>query len=41
MIWLELQAWFAGKDVNMQDKCILDERQELVDEAAKMVVNYR
>ena len=40
VIWLELQAWFAGKDVNMQDQWILNERQ-LVDEVAKIVVEYR
>ena len=40
VIWLELQAWFAGKDVNMQDQWILNERQ-LVDQVAKTVVEYR
>ena len=40
VIWLELQAWFAGKDVNMQDQWILNERQ-LVDQVAKIVVEYR
>jgi hypothetical protein len=40
VIWLELQAWFAGKDVNMQDQWILNERQ-LVVQVAKIVVEYR
>ena len=40
VIWLELQAWFASKDVNTQDQLFLNERQ-LVDQVAKMILEYR
>jgi hypothetical protein len=40
VIWLELQAWFAGTDVNIQDQWILNERK-LVDHVIKMVGIYR
>ena len=40
VIWLELQAWFAGNDVNVQDQWILQQRK-LVDQVLHMVGNYR
>ena len=40
VIWLELQAWFAGNDVNAQDQSILHERR-LVDQVLSLVGSYR
>jgi hypothetical protein len=40
VIWLELKAWFAGNDVNVQDQWILQQRK-LVDQVLHMVGNYR
>ena len=40
VIWLELQAWFAGTDVNIQDQRILNDRK-LVDQVIEMVDTYR
>ena len=40
VIWLELQAWFAGKDVHVQDQWTLTERR-MVDQVAEMVCSFR
>ena len=40
VIWLELQAWFAGNNVNIQDQKILHERK-LVDQVLNKVNYYR
>ena len=39
VVWLELQAWFSGKDVNSQDQWILQKRQQ-VDQIADKVIKY-
>ena len=40
VIWLELQAWFSGNTVNIQDQWILHQRK-LVDQVLYMVGNYQ
>lgn len=40
VVWLELQAWFAGNDVNVQDQWILHKRK-LVDQVFHMVSSYQ
>jgi hypothetical protein len=40
VIWLELQAWFAGKDVTVTDQWIINERKQ-VDQVSEMISNYK
>ena len=40
VIWLELQAWFAGTEVTRQDQWILEERKS-VEQVARLVCQYR